>query len=163
MYIYTHKRAYIHTHNPHANLILQNECKARKTEMGLLQEEIQRLKAHAQSAAGERDTMKNELLAKDVAAQQLRADVIRKNHELTGVYIDSYIYTHIYMCVYIYVHIYHTYICICIYINVYIYICVYTYVYICIYIYIYMYICIYIYMIYIYTLNSHTYIYTYIL
>lgn len=63
--------------------VWQNECKARKNEMEVLQEEKNRLMTRVQNVSLELEQMQNALTEKEFEAQKLRTDVVRKNHELT--------------------------------------------------------------------------------
>ena len=63
--------------------VWQNECKARKNEMEVLQEEKNRLSDRVQNVSLELERMQNTVTEKEFEAQGLRTDIVRKNHQLT--------------------------------------------------------------------------------
>ena len=63
--------------------VWQNECKARKNEMEVLQDEKNRLVIRLQDVTFQLERMQNTITEKEFEAQGLRADIVRKNNEMT--------------------------------------------------------------------------------
>jgi len=63
--------------------VWQNESKSRKQEMDTMQEETRRLKSQVQQLSSEVSKAEAAMVAKELDVQQLRADIVRKNREMT--------------------------------------------------------------------------------